>query len=82
MKKFLVMALALALPVAAIAQQSAAPKPTVAPKVETKKTESVETKSDTVVKQDGVKKSTRKHHKKTTKKSSTTAPEAVPTPKM
>jgi cytoskeletal protein RodZ len=81
MKKSLVMALVLGLPVAAIAQQSAAPapKPTAA-KVETKKTESTEVKTESVEKKDGTK-TTKKHHKKTTKKSTSTAPEAKPTPK-
>src|ERR1700730_10541450 len=75
MKKSLVMALVLGLPVAAIAQQSAAPapKPTAA-KVETQKTQSTETKSESTEKKDGKTTSTKKHHKKTTKKSTSTAP--------
>ena len=55
-------------------------KPTEAPKVETKKTESMELKSETSSTKDGVKKST-KRHRKSTKATTETAPAAKPTPK-
>jgi hypothetical protein len=82
MKKSLITALALALPLTAFAQQSVTPaaKPAQAPKSETKKTESTETKSDSTVTKDGAKKSTHKH-KKTTKTTTETAPPVKPTPK-